>query len=241
LVVADLHGHRTHFDALLVWAETQGVDHTVLLGDYCDNGPDMLGLFERLVNRPKTTAIVGNHDLAALRAAGLGGAPPNPEWYERWNSRYGKTLAAVLGAVSADDLADRFPAGVRVWLESLPWVAETPRYCFVHAGMEPESLRPQVQALHARTLPDNPEFHPAPISKKELAKVGSLAWDRVVVSGHKNLHGPCAFVGPNRICLSAEVDQTGVLHAVILPQRRFVAIGRDLVVRDVQPPGGEAA
>lgn len=235
LAVADLHGHLAHLDALLAWSSAVGAPQLVLLGDYCDNGPDIEGLIRRLMTLPDAIAIMGNHDLAALRAQGWPTADEAEFWFSRWNARYGRTFSMALGASNVQEYAARLPSDIRQWLLSRPWVAETDRYCFVHAGMESGPIEPQVAALHARTLPRDVEQHPAPISKKELAMNADASWSRVVVSGHKNLHGACAFVGSKRICLSAEVDQTGILHAVVLPERRFVAVDRTGVIRDVYP------
>ena len=57
-------------------------------------------------------------------------------------------------------------------------------------------------------------------------------WDRVVVSGHTKKPAARAGVrgqGPHivadkRICLSGEVDRTGVLYAIELPQRRILSV-----------------
>lgn len=235
LAVADLHGHIGHFDALMAWSSELGAPDVVLLGDYCDNGPDIIGLIRRIISRPETTAIMGNHDLAALRAVGWPEESSTKHWFAKWNIRYGQTLASALGASNPADYAASLPADVRDWLVGRPWVALSDRYCFVHAGMESGALAPQVAELLAHQLPADIDHHPAPISNKALATTADPSWSHVVLSGHKNLHGSCAYVGPNRICLSAEVDTTGVLHAVVLPERRFVAVDRAGAIRDVNP------
>lgn len=233
LAVADLHGHVGHLDALLAWAEGVGELRTVCVGDYCDNGPDMLGLVERLIGRPDIVAIAGNHDVMPVLAAGRPGEAPDPDSFDVWQG-WGRTLAMDLGARDAASFAKKLPAHVRTWLADRPWVHETDRYCFVHAGMHPGSLRPQVDALREKRLPTDGFRLPAQVAMKQLAQVADPAWDRVVISGHTNHKGPHAFVGPNRICLSGEVDRSGTLYAVVLPARRFVAVGPDLVVRDVR-------
>ena len=51
LAVADLHGHRAHFNALLAWAEAEfgaGL-HLCTLGDYVDNGREIPALLDDLL------------------------------------------------------------------------------------------------------------------------------------------------------------------------------------------------
>ena len=64
---------------------------------------------------------------------------------------------------------------------------------------------------------------------KSLAIVSDPAWGAVVVSGHTkqpsakltgHAHAP-HFVTPHRLTLSAEVDGSGKLYAVVLPERRM--------------------
>ncbi len=95
LAVADLHGHRAHFNALLGWAEAEfGAQLRVCtLGDYVDNGreipallDDLIALRERFGER--FVPILGNHDLALLRALGWPGTEPDEAWYQRWSRNY---------------------------------------------------------------------------------------------------------------------------------------------------------
>ena len=237
LAVADLHGHRARFRALLAWAEAEfGARlHVCTLGDYVDNGPeipalldDLLALQERL--GPRFVPIMGNHDLALLRSLGGSGTEPDPTWYGRWSTRYwdaGLGTPAAYGARTLTEFVESFPTAHRAFLEALPWFHDTGRWLFVHAGMQRGDLGPQRVALAAKRLPAQHEWLPTQLRDKELSTVADPAWDRVVVSGHnKHLNGP-RFEGPNRICLSAEVDATGVLRAAVLPARTFVSVASD--------------
>ncbi len=104
---------------------------------------------------------------------------------------------------------------------------DTGRWLFVHAGMEPGPLAPQCAALAAKRLPAQHEWLPTQLREKALSKAADAAWDRVVISAHNKHLGGARFEGPNRICLSGEVDATGVLRAVVLPARNFVRVAAD--------------
>ncbi len=232
LAVADLHGHVGHLDALLKWSEDLGDLRTVLVGDYCDNGPDQLALIDRLIGRPDIVAIAGNHDIMPMLAAGWPGDTPDEELFRIWQG-WGDTLANAVGARDAASFVRKLPPRVKSWLGERPWVHETDRYCFVHAGMQKGPLRPQIESLKAKERPTDGYVLPPQVAMKQLAAVGDPTWDRVVVSGHTNHRGPPAVVAANRICLSGEVDRSGTLYAVVLPARRFVSVGRDRVVREI--------
>ncbi len=241
IAIADLHGHRAHFNALLGWAEKNlGPDvHVCTLGDYVDNGreipallDDLIALRERLGSR--FVPILGNHDLALLRSLGWPGAEADPAWYERWSTRYwdsGLGTPAAYGARSLAEFTERFPEAHRAFLQSMPWFHDTGRWLFVHAGMQRGPLAPQLEALAEKRLPAEHEWLPAPLRDKDLSKVSDAAWDRVVVSAHNKNVGGARYEGPNRICLAGDVDSKQVLRAVVLPARTFVSVAADGQVR----------
>jgi hypothetical protein len=212
-----------------------------------DNGPRVPELLEALIalraaRGARFVPILGNHDLACLRALGWPGERPDDAWYGQWRRRYwdagGGTpelYARRAGARRAPDgaaaFAALFPAAHREFLASLPWFHDTGELLFVHAGLAPGPLAPQLAALAARELPAEHLHLPPPLRDKDLSRRADEGWDRLVVSAHnKHLGGP-RFVGPNRICLSGEVDATGVLHAVVLPERTWLAVEPDGSVR----------
>ena len=250
LAIADLHGHPDHLDALLARAAVDIPEHGVVtLGDYVDNGPDIPRLLDRLIQLraergDRFQCILGNHDLACLRALGFPGRRPDPRWYRRWSGSYwgwkggwGSTPAAY-GASSAASLAEHMPRAHQDFLRALPWFIDTGEFVFVHAGLEAGPVTPQLEALAEKRLPADPFHLPPPIREKALAAVSDPAWDRVVVSGHTKRpsqragvpkHAP-HFITPTRICLSGELDQTGELYAIELPSRRIWRVDPDLSV-----------
>jgi hypothetical protein len=255
VAVADLHGHPGHLDALLARLDDAHGDRLrlVTLGDYVDNGPDIPGLLDRLIalraeRGDRFVPILGNHDLACLRALGWPEGRPDPVWYKRWKRRYwgykgrSGSTAEAYGVDSAAALRDAMPRAHQAFLRSLPWYFDTGEHLFVHAGMEAGPLGPQRIRLAHKQLPEVHTWLPPQIREKDLAGVSDPTWDRVVVSAHtKNPAKRAGIPGAaphvftdTRICLSGEIDRTGTLYAVELPSRRVwsvdkrgqVAVGR---------------
>jgi serine/threonine protein phosphatase 1 len=58
----------------------------VLLGDLVDRGPDVRGTVERVLGlgarHPVVAAVMGNHDLAPVRAARHDGGAPSAYWID---------------------------------------------------------------------------------------------------------------------------------------------------------------
>ena len=258
VAVADLHGHLGHFEALLAFLDRElGADYRLCtLGDYVDNGREIPALLDRLIALQQTRGerfvpIIGNHDLALLRALGWPGSLANPLWMQRWKERYWNRglgtpevyarLTGVAKPLSAAGFAAVLPPKQRAFLEGLPWLHDTGEFLFVHAGMEAGPLAPQCQALAAKQLPADPLDLPPQLRGRTTSTVADPDWDRLVVSAHnRHLGGPW-FEGPNRICLSGEVDSSGKLYAVVLPGRRYLEVDQKLQVSDVTtllpPPG----
>lgn len=233
VAVADLHGHVDHLDALLAYLDRSVGDYDlVTLGDYCDNGPAIPALLDRLIALKESRGdrfvpILGNHDYACLRALA------DDEWFDYWHhywNGFDAGTPAAYGAHSSAELRTRMPVTHRDFLASLPWVHVTELYAFVHAGLLEGPLGPQIHELEARTLPEGRFDVPPALRGTTRARVADERWDRVVVSGHDKRVPRPAFVGPNRICLCSEVDETRILRAVVLPERRFVAIDERLIV-----------
>ena len=253
VAVADLHGHLHHLDALLDHLDAHlGRYRLALLGDYVDKGPDTPALLDRLIELERArgddfVAVLGNHDLACLRALGLGGGP-DPRWFAQWSERYWSTPAgdtvAAYGADSHAEFVEAFPAAHADFLRRRPWVHDTGDYLFVHAGLARGPLLPQLEPLRTRRLPLAHLHLPLPLREKSLAAVHDPDWERVVVSGHTkhparrwsddHPHAPNLLL-ERRIVLSGEVDATARLYAIVLPERRVLLVDEDLRVADYAP------
>ena len=172
VAIGDLHGQRRELERLL--GRLEALDEwsdcaVVFLGDFVDRGPDVRGTIDlalELLRRPPGgSAVMGNHDLALVRAAGLDDGPPSPYWVERYRTNYDchETFESYLGraamprgAAWTKDLGAlrvAMPEDHRRFLGSLPWVVEAPGHLFLHCGLSPElgaSPEQQVEALHAK-------------------------------------------------------------------------------------------
>src|SRR5206468_1953969 len=87
VAVGDLHGQRPELERLvdrLEAVEEWPACALVFLGDFVDRGPDVPGTIDlamELLRRPAGgSAVMGNHDLAMIRAARLDDGPESAYW-----------------------------------------------------------------------------------------------------------------------------------------------------------------
>ena len=148
-IVGDVHGDATAF------AYAAATDRFVVqLGDLTDYGPDSaatLRIMFKLIDQGRGLFVMGNHDLALVRAAGLDDLPPSPYWVERYGSSYdhrytfesylGRSPDANHGPEWVEELAAlkaAMPADHRALFAGLPWCAEAEGHLFLHCGLSPE-------------------------------------------------------------------------------------------------------
>ncbi|MGO9600318.1 MAG: metallophosphoesterase [Isosphaeraceae bacterium] len=170
IAIGDLHGQREELLCLLARIEILPEwKHSALvfLGDFVDRGEDVPGTIDlvlELLSRPAGgSAVMGNHDLALVRAARLDGGPGSPYWIESYRRRYDHdtTFLGYLGRRpervgkhwerDLKSLKDEIPHRHREFLTSLPWVVETSGHLFLHCGLSPElgaSPLEQVASMH---------------------------------------------------------------------------------------------
>ena len=172
IAIGDLHGRVGWLDKLVAqlqfrpeWPDAK----LVFLGDLVDRGDDVKGLVARVMEliaeKPGSTCVTGNHDLALVGAAGLGG-PPSAYWVKRYGSAYDHkyTFLSYLGHTPdfmpagkwEEELAAlkaAMPADHRAFLAALPWAAEAEGHVFLHNGLSPELDCPaavQLECLHRK-------------------------------------------------------------------------------------------
>ncbi len=172
IAIGDLHGQLDQLKRLVARLETLSEWDDcalVFLGDFVDRGEDVPGTIDQVLNllsrRPGCSAILGNHDLALVRAARLEDGPPSPYWIGSYLRRYDhdQTFQSYLGRrpnhagrqweSDLDELKAAIPVKHRQFLCSLPWVVESPCHLFLHCGLSPElgaSPLEQVAAMHLK-------------------------------------------------------------------------------------------
>jgi serine/threonine protein phosphatase 1 len=167
IAIGDLHGRVEWLDRLVAklrqlpeWPAAR----LVFLGDLVDRHDTVKELVTRVIEliaeKPGSTAVMGNHDLALVKAAGLDG-PPSESWVRRYADNYdhGPTFTSYLGKPPRyhpadgwrDDLRllrDAIPPDHRDLLANLPWVAEAEGHVFLHNGLSPELDCPASTQLH---------------------------------------------------------------------------------------------
>jgi serine/threonine protein phosphatase 1 len=173
IAIGDLHGRVQWLDKLVarlrkhpVWPRAK----LVFLGDLVDRSHGVKELVARVIEliteKPGSTCITGNHDLALVRAAGLDDREPPAYWVKRYGGNYdhkltfesytGRTpdyLPAGRWELELAGLKAAMPADHRALLAGLPWCAEAEGHVFVHAGLSPELDCPaelQVECLHRK-------------------------------------------------------------------------------------------
>jgi calcineurin-like phosphoesterase family protein len=172
IAIADLHGQLDQMERLVTRLEmiSEWDDCAlVFLGDYVDRGEDVPGtidlVLELLRRSQGGSAVIGNHDLALVRATRLDDGPSSSYWIASHLHRYDheQTFLGYLGRrpnhdecqweSDLEELKGAIPAEHREFLVSLLWVVEAPGHLFLHCGLSPElgaSPLEQLAALHRR-------------------------------------------------------------------------------------------
>ncbi len=209
----------------------------VFIGDFVDRGPDPRGAVETAIRvrqaHPRTTAIMGNHELAMLGALRLIDVPEYSNWDERWLDHYDAEPTFASYGVDFGDLPalrDALPPAHVEFLTRLPWTVEHPQYLFVHAGLEPHTpFGMQLQILRARDFTLN---RPHWLCSKSVHDEPPPDCPVTVVSGH--VYVPEVTFGDRRILIDTTGGVGGELSCVLLPEQ-VVLTSSGNVVPAVQP------
>jgi serine/threonine protein phosphatase 1 len=167
IAIGDLHGRVEWLDRLIAklrklpeWPTAR----IVFLGDLVDRSDlvkeTVARVLELIAEKPGSTCVMGNHDLALVKAAGLDG-PPVESWVKRYADNYDHvpTFKSYLGkepqSYSFDNwrndlkaLRDAMLAEHRELLANLPWIAEAEGHVFLHNGLSRELDCPASTQLH---------------------------------------------------------------------------------------------
>lgn len=250
VAIGDLHGRRSWLESLVkklrrhpVWPDAR----FVFLGDYVDRGDDVGGAIQLVIDliqeKPGSTGVMGNHDLALVRAAGLDG-PASPAWRKRYAEKYDfhQTFRSYLGRFPRTNFGDgwveelallveRMPRAHKDFLASLPWMAEGEGHVFVHCGLSPDLDEPaniQLELLRRKCWKGyvtprigtethrqfNPEYPVWIGADKRLSENPLPVPGRLIVSGHRQVPKPD--VNESRIRLDTSGGMNPPLTACIL-------------------------
>ncbi len=231
-IIGDLHGQRAALERLLDRLRARpdfGTRWIVFAGDFLDRGPDPRGALDAVLalrdEHPKTTAVMGNHDLAVAAALGLVPAPAACNWPQRYIASYDcATTFASYGVPFGDlpALAAAMPDEHQRFLAGLPWCVEHPEYLIVHAGLTCDMpFDAQLATLRRRDFSLN---RPPWLCDRSLAHApvpGGCPF--TVVSGHVPV--PHVTFRERRVLVDTTGGQAGDLSAVLLPERLVVTSG----------------
>jgi serine/threonine protein phosphatase 1 len=136
LVIGDIHGCSTAFDAVLHAAAPTAGDQIITLGDYVDRGPDSRGVLDRLVAlyaRGNLVPLLGNHELMMLDAR-FGG-----DRLDMWLFCGGEETVASYGvAIPTPAALEAIPSKHWDFLGGLCVdYYETPTHLYAHANVCP--------------------------------------------------------------------------------------------------------
>ncbi|KAJ3442591.1 tyrosine-protein phosphatase rlph2 [Anaeramoeba flamelloides] len=251
IVIGDVHGYLDSVKDLFRQFEENIPDFentwVVFLGDYSDRGPNSKETLEFLVdlwkNRPKTTFLMGNHDLAFSLFLGLLELPKNYD-YEPHKShlktrekkveipqtdnmplqglRYPIAYSAQNTFISYgakfgnnNELNEIVSEDVKQFYRSLPWIINHPKYNFVHGGFSKEmTYEENVEQLEKKDLT---LIRPVWLCERNLKDAPKDA-KKTIVSGHVSY--PEVQFLTNRILVDTTGGYNKFVSAVHLPTNK---------------------
>lgn len=190
LAVSDIHGHCSLFQRLLKQADFSDSDILILIGDLIEKGRENLASLRYamdLSQQSNVTVLMGNVDLMRLKMIEELCEETCEKFFDylmtirnrSWSSIFDE-MAAEAGITldspekllsSRHILLDRFH---REWdfIRTLPAIAETQNYIFVHGGLPTEDL----EEVKTRALFD--------ILKYDNFMASGLTFQKYLVTGH---------------------------------------------------------
>lgn len=199
----------------------------VFIGDFVDRGTDPKATidiyFDLARKHPKTTAVMGNHELVMGAALGWLPLPGSDDLAHKWIEFYDSESTFESYGVRHGDLAglaEAIPQLHRDWLVNLPWVVEHPRCLFVHAGLDPNTpFAMQIRILQQRDFTLN---RPPWLCAKTFVDTDPPQDCAVpVASGHVRV--PTVQIRPKRILCDTSGGTSGPLSCVLLPERKVIS------------------
>lgn len=217
--IGDVHGCLGELKAMFAKIDAEiardGVDdwRIILLGDYCDRGPDTRGVLDFILARKaadsRIVALAGNHDDGFVDF--LETAEQDSLFVNYGGEATARSYGVMLdprtpGTVlrGRDDLLSAIPEPHIVFMRDLPVSAEFGDFFFCHAGVRPEvplaeQTRRDLTWIRGAFL-DWPALHP-----------------KVIVHGHTPSSAPEVLA--NRVNIDTAAFQTGRLTGLVIDGR----------------------
>jgi serine/threonine protein phosphatase 1 len=215
--IGDVHGCAHTLDALLDEMAPGADDHLVFVGDYVDRGPRSRDVIDRVLvleeearqgTGPICTFLRGNHDQMMLDWIDFGAM-------DLWGANGGLT---TINSYTDDRGKTVVPAGHVDFLRRTRVYLDTPEYCFVHAGMNPElTIAQNLQYETAETF----------LWTREQFSVKERPWEKVVVCGHTPQGRPLIekdLIVIDTGCCFPHHPKLGWLSAISLPDRQVTSV-----------------
>jgi hypothetical protein len=196
IVFGDVHGCLEELQELLSSLQVTERDALVSVGDLIGKGPDSRGVLEWAMGARNLRGVLGNHELRFLEAWRAGRVPAEKE--------YDAATVAGLGTL--------FDAGMD-YLSTWPLWLDLGEALVVHGGLRPGvplEGHDAATLTTLRTLPDG-----APWFERYDAP-------KLAVFGHWVHRAPV--VRLNAVGLDTGCVYGGMLTALVLPERRLVAV-----------------
>lgn len=228
-VVGDTHGQDHLLEPLL--QKLFALDDfdkrwLVFVGDFVDRGPNPRRVVEIVLdlieNRPRTTAIMGNHELAMCASLGLIETPAERDWAGSYLAYYSPEPTFESYGVEAGNLPglhQAMPEEHKDFLASLPWAAHHPENLIVHAGLTCNGpYEAQLEQLEQRDFSlDAPPW----LCDHNLASTPVPAdCPKTVISGHVPLPEP--LIIEKRILIDTSGGMGDTLSAILMPERTVI-------------------
>jgi serine/threonine protein phosphatase 1 len=241
IAIGDLHGQVGWLDRLVArlrqlpeWPAAR----LVFLGDLVDRTGTVKELVSRVLEliaeKPGSTCVMGNHDLALVGATGLDGRPPRPYWVRRYAEAYDHkyTFLSYLGRTpdyfhfddwvkDLAELKDAIPEDHRRLLSNLAWAVEAEGHVFIHNGLSPELDCPasvQLECLRRRVwdrIVVNPKFGTntdrlfTPDYPVWLGADKQLSANPLPVPGKVQVSGHIRIAAPDANAVRIRIDTSG--------------------------------
>ncbi|MDE2730716.1 MAG: metallophosphoesterase family protein [Bacteroidota bacterium] len=211
IAIGDIHGCARTLETLIETLMPGPTDHLVFLGDYVDRGPDSCGVINLLVELEQSyrcTFLRGNHEAYMLQWCETGSCE---DWLLYGGHSTLQSYRRTKGAV-------RVPEHHVGFLSRTQFFLDTPRYLFVHGGLEPSLT------VEQNLKSSNPEVF---MCCRAHLRVRRVVWEKCVVFGHTPVPEPILtehMIGLDTGCVFAGRQGMGRLTAIRLPERYIVSV-----------------